>query len=148
MISKDDREKEISKIPRFHAHACRKYFETMISRNCGDLRLCALMEGHKSPIRTDSSYIKKEAEEVKEVYLVALPDLSVDNLETKVYTSEIRKEMENKISKLEAENEELKQKNETEVNALWEEINNIKEKRIHMERIKRRVNNDTKKIYF
>ena len=138
LISKDDREKEISKIPRFHAHACRKYFETMISRNCGDLRLCALMEGHKSPIRTDSSYIKKEAEEVKEVYLVALPDLSVDNLETKVYTSEKRKEMENKISKLEAENEELKQKNETEVNALGEEIYKMKERESIWNEIKER----------
>lgn len=109
-LSADDREKEIAKIPRFHAHACRKYFETIISRNCGDLRLCALMEGHTSPLRTDSSYIKKEADEVKEVYLVALPDLSVDNTETKVYTSEIRKEMESKIADLENQNKELESK--------------------------------------
>ena len=124
-LSKEDREKEISKIPRFHAHACRKYFETIISRNCGDLRLCALMEGHKSPIRTDSSYIKKEAEEVKEVYLVALPDLSLENTETKVYTSEIRREMESKINELEEKNRRL----ESEVS----EIEDIKKRIIALE---------------
>ena len=60
--------------------------------------------------------------------MAAIPDLSLENTDVKVYTSDVRREMENKINKLEAENEELKQKNETEVNALWEEINNIKER--------------------
>ena len=59
-ISKEDFEKEVDKIPKFHAHACRKYFETMISRNCGDIRICTLMEGHASPVKTDPHYIKKE----------------------------------------------------------------------------------------
>ena len=56
-ISKEDYDKEVVKIPRFHAHACIKYFETMIARNCGNLRLCTLLEGHVSPVATDSSYV-------------------------------------------------------------------------------------------
>lgn len=135
LLSKDDRMKEINRIPRFHAHACRKYFETMISRNCGDLRLCALMEGHKSPIRTDSSYIKKEAEEVKEVYLVALPDLSVDNLETRVYTSEIRKEMESKMKELEAKNKELEAE-VSEISNIWDELEDVKRRQSIWEELK------------
>lgn len=127
-LSAEDYEVEVGKIPKFHAHGCRKYFETMISRNCGDLRLCALMEGHASPIKTDSSYIKKSVEEVKEVYLAAIPDLSLENTETKVYSSEVRREMESKIKDLEQENKVLRQENDKAVNALWDEINNLKER--------------------
>ena len=53
-LSQEDYKKELEKIPRFHAHACRKYFETMIAKNCGNLRICTLMEGHVSPVSTDS----------------------------------------------------------------------------------------------
>ena len=106
-LSAEDRDKEIAKIPKFHAHACRKYFETIIAKNCGDLRICTLMEGHVSPVKTDSSYIKQDIESVKEAYLAAIPDLSLENVETKVYTSEVRREMEEKITRLENKNEEL-----------------------------------------
>ena len=125
-LSEEDFENEVTKIPRFHAHACRKYYQTMIARNCGDLRLCALMEGHTSPIKTDSSYIKKEVNEVQEVYLLALPDLSLSNVETKTYTSEARREMEAKMESLKKENNELKQQQELEFSAMWKEINDIK----------------------
>ena len=127
-IAAEDYDKEVNKIPRFHAHACRKYFETTIAKNCGNLRICTLMEGHVSPIKTDSSYIKQDIEDVKEHYMAAIPDLSLENTDVKVYTSEIRREMEDKINSLEKENEQLKQKNEEDVKALWEEINNIKER--------------------
>lgn len=103
LLSAEDYEKEVNKIPKFHAHACRKYFETMISKNCGDLRICTLLEGHVPPVKTDSSYIKIDYEQVKEAYLAALPDLSLENTETKVYTSDIRREMEQKITVLERE---------------------------------------------
>ena len=102
-ISVEDKEKEINKIPKFHAHACRKYFETIISKNCGDIRICTLMEGHVSPVKTDSSYIKKDMQEVKEYYMKALDDLSLEKTETKVFTSEVRREMESKINNLEKE---------------------------------------------
>ncbi len=111
-LSKEDLDKEIEKIPRFHAHACRKFFETTISRNCGNLRICTLMEGHVSPVKTDSSYIKQEVSDVKEYYMSALDDFSLEKTAVKVYTSEIRKEMDNKINSLENENDELKKQNE------------------------------------
>lgn len=108
-IAIEDFEKEVEKIPRFHAHACRKYFETMIARNCGDLRICAILEGHTPPMSTDSSYIKIDIKDVKEAYMSALEDLSLENTEVKVFTSEIRREMEAKIDSLVQENESLKQ---------------------------------------
>ena len=84
------------------------------------------MEGHTPPIKTDPSYIHIEVEEVKEAYMLAMPDLSLENIETKVYTSEIRRETEAKIKALEKENEALKAEKDKEVTALWDEINNIK----------------------
>ena len=125
-LSVEDFDSEVAKIPRFHAHACRKYFETIIAKNCGDLRICTLMEGHVSPVSTDSSYIKQDVENVKEAYLAAIPDLSLENTETKTYTSEVRREMEAKMEALEKENEALKNEKDSEVNALWDEINNIR----------------------
>lgn len=100
-ISAEDYDKEVAKIPRFHAHACRKYFESTIAHNCGDLRICTLMEGHVSPVSTDSSYIKQDIQNVKEVYMSALDDFSLEKTEVKVYTSEIRKEMEAKMKDME-----------------------------------------------
>lgn len=125
-ISFEDRDKEIEKIPKFHAHALRKFFQTTIARNCGNLRICALMEGHTTPLKTDSSYIQMGVEEVKEAYLLALPDLSLENVETKTYTSEVRREMEAKIQELERRNEIL----ESEVS----EIDSIKERLNALER--------------
>lgn len=136
-LSIEDYDKEVSKIPKFHAHGCRKYFESMIARNCGDLRICTLLEGHVSPVATDSSYIKKEYNEVKEAYLSAIPDLSLEHTETRTYTSEVRREMENKINELVKENEELKQQNEREVKALWDEVNDIKRRNEIWENLKK-----------
>ena len=127
-LSVEDRDNEISKIPKFHAHACRKFFQTTIARNCGNLRICTLMEGHVSPVKTDSSYIQIDAEDVKEVYLLALPDLSLENIETKVYTSDVRREMEAKINELEAKNKELKQQNEQGFKDIWDKINSLEER--------------------
>ena len=109
-LSREDFDKEVAKIPKFHAHACRKYFDTVISRNCGDLRICTLMEGHVSPVQTDSSYIKQDVDDVKEYYMSAIDDFSLEKTKVKVYTSEIRKEMESKISDLETKNKELESK--------------------------------------
>ena len=105
-IAPEDYDKEVAKIPRFHAHACRKYFETTIAKNCGNLRICTLMEGHVSPIATDSSYIKQDIENVKEYYMSAIDDFSLEKTKVKVYTSEVRKEMEEKINMLEKQVQE------------------------------------------
>lgn len=120
-LSPEDYDKEVSKIPHFHAHACRKYFETIIAKNCGNLRICTLMEGHVSPVSTDSSYIKQDIVDVKEHYMAAIDDFSLENTEVKVYTSEIRKEMEEKIAALE---KELSEK-ETQVNTIEEKLSNV-----------------------
>ena len=133
-LSLEDRQKAINSIPKFHAHGCRKFFISTINKNCGNLRLCTLMEGHKSPVYTDSSYVKFDVQDVKEAYLAAIPDLSLENTETKVYTSETRREMENKISELE---KELAVKNDK-VDLLFEEF----------EKFKRRVTwDDVRKDY-
>ena len=63
---------------------------------------------------------------MKEAYLLALPDLSLENVETKTYTSEVRREMEAKIQELERRNEIL----ESEVS----EIDSIKERLNALER--------------
>lgn len=102
-LSPEDRQKAIEEIPKFHAHGCRKFFISTINKNCGNLRVCTLMEGHKSPVYTDSSYVKFDVQDVKEAYMAAIPDLSLENTETKVYTSEVRREMENRIRELEQE---------------------------------------------
>ena len=77
-------------------------------------------------MKTDSSYIKINVSEVKEAYMAAIPDLSLDNTETKVYTSEIRREMEAKIKELESKN----QKMESELS----EIDNMKERILALEK--------------
>lgn len=100
-IAEEDFEKEVEKIPKFHAHGLRKFFHTVIAKNCGNLRICAVMEGHTAPLRTDNSYVKIDAKEIKEVYMSAIEDLSLENTEVKIYTSEIRREMEEKINSLE-----------------------------------------------
>ena len=127
-LSKEDKQREIEKIPKFHAHACRKYFETMVAKNCGNLRICAILEGHTAPLQTDNSYIKLGFDEIKEAYMAVIPDLSLENTETKTYTSEIRREMEDKISKLEQENEELKQENQDAIQELWDAFSSIEKR--------------------
>lgn len=136
-LSIEDKEKEITKIPKFHAHACRKYFESMVARNCGNLRICAILEGHTAPLATDTSYIKIGFDEILEAYMSVIPDLSLDNTETKVYTSDIRREMESKIKSLEKENESLKEENQKTTKALWDEINNMKARQEAWEQIKK-----------
>ena len=121
-LSIEDREKMIEKIPKFHAHSCRKFFSTVIAKNCGNLRICAILEGHATPMKTDSSYVKIGYDELKEAYMSALPDLSLENTEVKVYTSEIREEMENKISDLEKKNEDYKRR----MDELIDDVSNIK----------------------
>ena len=68
------------------------------------------MEGHTSPLKTDDSYIKINVDEIKEAYMAAIPDLSLENTDVKVYTSDVRREMEQKINSLEKELEEKEEK--------------------------------------
>ena len=125
LLSEEDYEEELAKIPKFHAHGLRKFFISTIAKNCGNLRICAILEGHTPPIKTDQSYVDIDVQEIKEAYMVAIPDLSLENTEVKVYTSEIRREMEQKISSLE---EEVKIK-EAETKDMKDRLSNI-EKRL------------------
>lgn len=109
-LSPEDFEEEVNRIPKFHAHGLRKFFSSVIAKNCGNLRICAIMEGHTSPLRTDNSYVQIDSIEIKEAYMSAIEDLSLENTEVKVYTSEIRKEMEIKLNELENKNKELESK--------------------------------------
>lgn len=135
-ISIEDYDKEVAKIPKFHAHACRKYFESTIAKNCGDLRICTLMEGHVSPVSTDSSYIKQDIQNVKEVYMSAIDDFSLDKTEVKVYTSEVRKEMEAKMRALEEKNRQLEAE-VSEIGNIWKELDDMKRRQDIWEEIKR-----------
>ena len=135
-LAAEDRDAAISKIPKFHAHACRKFFQSTIAMNCGNLRICALMEGHSTPLRTDGSYIKIDVNEVKEVYMSAIDDLSLENTEVKVYTSEIRKEMEAKMRVLEEKNQKLEAE-VSEIGNIWKELDDMKRRQDIWEEIKR-----------
>lgn len=127
-LAEEDYDYEVEKIPKFHAHGLRKYFSSMIAKNCGNLRICTLMEGHAPPVATDSSYIDIPLDEIKEAYLSAIPDFSLENTETRTYTSDVRREMEEKMNALEEENRALRKEKDKEVQALWNELNNMKKR--------------------
>lgn len=76
-ISAEDYDKYVDLIPKFHPHACRKYFCTMIERHTSNERRYRLMEGHAPKNKLDKSYINISKEEIKEVYDDAVVDLSV-----------------------------------------------------------------------
>lgn len=135
-LSVEDYDKEVAKIPKFHAHACRKYFESTIAKNCGNLRICTLMEGHVSPVSTDSSYIKQDIFDVKEHYMAAIDDFSLEKTEVKVYTSEVRKEMEAKMRELEEKNKQLEAE-VSEIGNIWKELDDMKRRQDIWEEIKR-----------
>lgn len=86
-IAKEDRDKEIGKITNLSCHDFRRYFINTIDTysKLDSRRAKLMMEGHKSTIPTDSSYISKEKEELKEGYENALPYLTImDNVNVKL----------------------------------------------------------------
>lgn len=121
--SEEDFEDLEEQIPRFHAHGCRKYFQTIVGNNCGNLRLCALMEGHKMPLKNDPSYFNVEITKdyIKDVYMDKLHDLLVlENVETRVITTEEGEELRKKLDRVTAELEEYKNKSNN-VNIQYED---------------------------
>ena len=76
-ISAEDYDKYVDLIPKFHPHACRKYFCTMIERHTANERRYRLMEGHAPKNKLDKSYVDISKDEIKEVYDEAIIDLSV-----------------------------------------------------------------------
>lgn len=123
-LSEEDFKDEVEKIPKFHAHGLRKFFISTIAKNCGNLRICAIMEGHTPPIKTDSSYVDIDVQEIKEAYMAAIPDLSLENVDVKLYTSDVRRETEAKIHSLE---NTVKEK-EAEVQIMKDRMDTIEKK--------------------
>lgn len=112
-LSPEDYDEEVSKIPKFHPHICRKYFSSIVSNNCGDIRVCALFEGHSAGLPTDPSYIKKKVKDLKEIYINDIHDeLCLSKVETRIVTSKETEEMNKKISESNKKIEVLTKDNE------------------------------------
>ena len=108
-LSEEDFDEAVEKIPKFHAHICRKFFITTVGNNCGDIRTCALLEGHSGGLPTDKSYVKKSVEDIKEIYINNIHDeLSLNKVETKIVTNKETEELNKKMEALRNENEDLK----------------------------------------
>ena len=111
-LSPEDYDEAVSKIPKLHPHMCRKFFSTIVSNNCGDIRICALLEGHSDGLPHDKSYIKKSVNDVKEIYLNDIHDaLSLINIETKIITNKETEELNKKVSEADTKIEALTQEN-------------------------------------
>ena len=76
-ISDEDYEKHVELIPKFHPHACRKYFCSTIQRYTANERRYRLMEGHAPKNKLDKSYIEISKDEIAETYEEAVKDLSI-----------------------------------------------------------------------
>ena len=111
-VSEEDYDEAVSKIPKFHPHICRKFFSTIVSNNCGDIRVCALLEGHSDGLPNDKSYIKKSVEDIKEIYINNIHDaLSLDNVETKIISNKETEELNKKVSDADKKIETLTNEN-------------------------------------
>ena len=103
----EDLEKEI---PKFHAHACRKFFIDTLDKKCADSRLRSLMEGHKPVNKNDPSYVKKKKKDVMEVYKTSLLEhVTLENIEARFITGKEGEELRNEIAKLRGELESQRQ---------------------------------------
>lgn len=109
-ISSEDYDEEVAKIPKFHPHICRKFFCTTVANNCGDIRVCALLEGHSDGLPNDPSYVKKSVEDIKEIYINNIHDeLSLANVETRIISNKETEELKNELESLRNENDNLRQ---------------------------------------
>lgn len=111
-LSAEDYDDEVSKIPKFHPHICRKFFSTTVSNNCGDIRVCARLEGHSDGLPNDKFYIKKSVEDIKEIYVNNIHDkLCLSNVETKIVTNKKTEELNKKVAESDAKIEALTNEN-------------------------------------
>ena len=129
-ISEEDYDEAVSRIPHFHPHVCRKFFITTVSNNCGDIRVCALLEGHSDGLPNDKSYVKKSVKDIRDIYINNIHDaLSLDNVETKIISDKETERLNAEIESLKSENKKIKEENARKD----QEINNMKEE--HQEEI-------------
>lgn len=101
--------------PNFTPHNLRKFFISTAAENIGNLRICALMEGHAAPMNIDSHYVKINDDVIKEEYHKLIEPLSFENIEVNFITSKKRKELEQQIMELKEENKNIKENIDEEV---------------------------------
>ena len=107
-ISKELHDSLLHEEPSFSPHALRKYLITNVAENVGNLRVCALMEGHRPPMGLDRNYVKISDKLVKEEYLKVIPVLTFKDVKVDFLTSKRKIELEEKIKHLEKENKEIR----------------------------------------
>ena len=143
-ISEEDYDEAVSKIPHLHPHICRKFFSTIVSNNCGDIRACALLEGHSDGLPNDKSYIKKSVEDIKEIYINNIHDaLSLNNVETKIVTNKETEELNKKVSEADKKIEALTNQNaekDRQIEELTQLINQTQEQVDNLTSIRKRSN--------
>ena len=151
-ISEEDYDEAVSKIPKLHPHICRKFFSTIVSNNCGDIRVCGLLEGHSAGLPNDKSYIKKSVEDIREIYINNIHDaLSLDNVETKIISDKETERLNAEIESLKAENAKireekdqeisnLEQKHQNEINELKSSVGNMQKQMDNLASVRKRSN--------
>lgn len=127
-ISAEDYDKYLDLIPKFHPHACRKYFCTMIERHTSNERRYRLMEGHAPKNKLDKSYINISKDEIKEVYDDAVGDLSVylnDNDDIEKLRDDFNQQLAEERIKHEEETKNLKKEYEEKIRKLEQNNSNL-----------------------
>lgn len=127
-ISDEDYDNHVDLIPKFHPHACRKYFCTMIERHTSNERRYRLMEGHAPKNKLDKSYINISKDEIKEVYDDAVIDLSVyldDNDDIEKLRDDFNQQLAEERIKHEEETKNLKKEYEEKIRKLEQNNSNL-----------------------
>ena len=145
-ISVEDKDKYIDLIPKFHPHACRKYFCTMIERHTSNERRYRLMEGHAPKNKLDKSYIDISKKEIAEIYEDAVGDLSVyytDENDIKKIKEEHDKEigsLRNQLAKERQERQEERQEHQKEIDNLKSSVGDMQKQFDDLNSIRTRSN--------
>lgn len=120
LLTEAEFEEKKNNISKFHPHALRKYFITMVGNYCENLKVAARFAGHTLPEATDQNYIRFQKEELLHHYLKVIKYLSFDEEVkiTEITSEDIREfnEMKQKIidkdSELKAELASLRRQQE------------------------------------
>lgn len=129
-ISDEDYEKCVELIPKFHAHACRKYFCSIIQRHTSNERRYRLMEGHAPKNKLDKSYIEISKNEIVETYKEAVGDLSVyyvNENEIEELREQFNEELNKQDEKHQEEMDSLKRYYEDKISSLSDEVEKTSE---------------------
>ena len=129
-ISDEDYEKYVELIPKFHPHACRKYFCSIIQRHTSNERRYRLMEGHAPKNKLDKSYIEISKNEIAETYKKAVGDLSIYHVD-EIEIEELRKQFNEKLNKQDEKHQEevdsLRRYYEDKISSLTDEVGKTSE---------------------